>query len=193
MFAVRWSVVYCVAACCSVFQCVTVRCRALSCVAARSCHIHTDAHGHEMAAVCWRLLQWVATCCSADKEWHRLAAIAVCCIAVHGVEVRYCTDEILQRLAGYVAQCLASICSGLQNVAAFQYSYGLATVRRLLRYLICKRILICKWGILICMRILQKWALSQVKLGKLTSILIVDDPYTSPRIMCIYMCVYTYM
>jgi len=103
---------------------------------------------------------------------------------VHGVEVRCSTDEELQPWAGslkcYVLQCLARICSGLQNVAVLQYSYGVATVRRLLRYLICKRIL-------------QKWALLQVKLGKLTSILIVDDPYASPQIMCIDMCIYTYM
>ena len=99
-----WSVLQCVAVCCSVLQCVAVRCSAMQCVAL-CCSVLQSVVVYcsvlQCVAVCCSVLQCVAVCCSV------LQCVAVCCS---------------------VLQCVAVCCSVLQCVAEHDFFKGFCVI-----------------------------------------------------------------
>jgi len=88
-----FSVLQCVAVCCSVLQCVVVRCSVLQCVAVCSSVLQCVAvccSVLQRVAVCCSVLQCVAMCCSV------LQCAAVCCSVLQCVAVCW----RLHKLAG---------------------------------------------------------------------------------------------
>ena len=99
-----YSVLPCVAVCCSVLQCVVVWCSVVQCVAVCCSVLQGLKQYLQCIAVCYIVLQRVGVCCSA------LQCVAVCC-----------------RVSSHIYSALqhaALCCSVLQCVAAFtQYLY----------------------------------------------------------------------
>jgi len=96
---VSYSVLQCVALCCSVLHCVTVCCSVLHCV-----------------AVCCSVLQCVAVCCSV------LQCVAVCCSVLQCVAVCYSVLQYVTACCSVSMRCnslqlTASHCDTLQHTA----------------------------------------------------------------------------